>query len=246
MSIFDNSFSVKKQPANYVPNPELNRKISLRKEMVLDEVKKKKITAATARVVFVLDHSGSMRTMYKDGTVQNILERMFPMAMCFDDNSELEFYWFDNTFKELPVVTEYNLNDYVNDAILSQKDHFGGTEYAPIIQHIVDLYGKKDRANIPTFVIFITDGANSDRTASKKSIIEASHYNIFWKFIGIGKPQYDFLEKLDTFEGRYIDNANFICVNDLNEIDDRQLYSMLLDEYDEWLDRCRTHNIPVQ
>lgn len=253
MSIFNKSFLNKdtapnesSEPTGFIPNEELKHKISLRKEMVLDEVKRKNISAKMARVVFVLDHSGSMRTMYNNGTVQNVLERIFPIAMCFDDNSELEFYWFDDSYRELPVVTGYNLSGYVKEAILSKKEHFGGTAYAPIIQHIVARYGKQDKANIPTFVIFITDGANSDRAASKKAIIEASHYNIFWKFIGIGKPQFDFLEKLDTFEGRYIDNANFININNLDQIDDRQLYSMLLDEYNEWLSLCRTHNIPVQ
>ncbi len=252
MSIFDNMFSQKTKQADksaasgLTLNKELNNKISLRKEMVLDEVKRKKISATAARVVFVLDHSGSMRTMYNDGTVQNVLERIFPVAMCFDDNSELEFYWFDNIYKEFPAVTTYNLEGYVQNVILATKEHFGGTAYAPIIDHIVTRYGKTDRAAIPTFVIFITDGANSDRAAAKKAITEASHYNIFWKFIGIGNTKFDFLEKLDTFEGRYIDNANFININDLDRIDDRQLYSMLLDEYDEWLDRCRTHNITVQ
>ena len=233
-------------PLGYVPNPELNHKISLRKDMVFDEVKRKNISATMARVVFVLDHSGSMRTMYNDGTVQNVLERIFPVAMYFDDNSELEFYWFDNSFKEFPSVTTYNLDGYVQKVIMAKKEHFGGTSYAPIINHITKLYGKKDKSVIPTFVIFITDGANSDRADAKKALIEASHYNIFWKFIGIGNTKFDFLEKLDTMQGRYIDNANFISVNDLDQITDKQLYSLILDEYNDWLNLCRTHNIPVE
>ncbi len=253
MSILDNFFSNKKPqpapqntPVGSVPNEELHRKISLRKEMVLDEVKRKNITATIARVVFVLDHSGSMISMYRNGTVQNVLERIFPVAMCFDDNAELEFYWFDNIYKELPSVTTSNLNGYVQNIILSNKEHFGGTCYAPIMQHIVERYGIRDRANIPTFVIFITDGANSDRAAAKKVITEASRYNIFWKFIGIGNTKFDFLESLDTFTGRFIDNANFINVNNLDQINDQQLYSLILEEYDQWLNLCRTHNIPVQ
>ena len=253
MSLFDNFLSIKKDqptvqnnPVGSVPNEELHRKISLRKEMVLDEVKRKNITATIARVVFVLDHSGSMIPMYKDGTVQNVLERIFPVAMCFDDNSELEFYWFDSEYKELPSVTTANLNGYVQNVILSKKEHFGGTCYAPVMEQIVKRYGIKQKANIPTFVIFITDGGNSDRANAKRAIIEASHYNIFWKFIGIGSTKFDFLESLDTLKGRFIDNANFISVNNLNEIDDKQLYALILEEYDEWLNRCRINNIPVQ
>ncbi|MBQ5566107.1 MAG: VWA domain-containing protein [Clostridia bacterium] len=232
-------------PVSLTKNDALNKKISLRKEIILDEVKKNNIQAATARVVFVLDHSGSMRNMYKDGTVQDLLEKIFPMAMCFDDNAELEFYWFDSTFKELEPVTYANLDGYVQKIILSQQDHFGGTCYAPIMNQILKRYGKKNKAYIPTFVIFITDGANSDKAKSKEILTEASKYNIFWKFLGIGKEQFPFLEKLDTLTGRYIDNANFACVNDISSISDNQLYSLLLDEYNDWLNLCRTHNIPV-
>ena len=64
----------------------LQKKVSLRKDIILNEVKRNNITAAVARVVFVLDHSGSMIPLYKNGSVQDLLERIFPMAMCFDDN----------------------------------------------------------------------------------------------------------------------------------------------------------------
>ncbi|MBQ2605189.1 MAG: VWA domain-containing protein [Acutalibacteraceae bacterium] len=226
-------------------NPELNKKLSLRKDILLDEVKKSNVSASVARVVFVLDHSGSMRTMYKDGTVQNILERIFPVAMLFDDNAELEFYWFDKVFKELEPVTYDNLDGYVQNVILSQKDHFGETCYAPVMNEIINRYAKTDKSKIPTFVIFITDGANSDKTNSKAAITEASQYNIFWKYIGIGKETFPFLEKLDTLKGRTVDNANFVSVNDLEQINDNQLYSLILEEYNDWLTACRGAGISV-
>ena len=226
-------------------NPELNKKLSLRKDILLDEVKKSNVSASVARVVFVLDHSGSMRTMYKDGTVQNILERIFPVAMLFDDNAALEFYWFDKVFKELEPVTYDNLDGYVQNVILSQKDHFGETCYAPVMNEIINRYAKTDKSKIPTFVIFITDGANSDKTNSKAAITEASQYNIFWKYIGIGKETFPFLEKLDTLKGRTVDNANFVSVNDLEQINDNQLYSLILEEYNDWLTACRGAGISV-
>lgn len=233
-------------PVSLTKNENLNKKISLRKEIILDEVKKQNVSAQTARVVFVLDHSGSMTKMYKDGTVQDILERIFPMAMCFDDNAELEFYWFDKVFKELDPVSYSNLDGYVQEVILSKKEHFGTTYYAPVMDEIISRYAEKYPANIPTFVIFITDGANADIAASKKSLIRASKYNIFWKFVGIGKEKFDFLEKLDNLKGRFIDNANFISVNNLSEIDDQTLYRLLLTEYSDWIGLCRANGIPVE
>lgn len=230
---------------NIISNAELAKKISLRKELVIDEVKKKNISVNTARVVFVLDHSGSMRTMYKNGTVQDLLERIFPIAMHFDDNAEMEFYWFDSVYKELDPVNCKNIENYVQNVILSKNDHFGGTSYAPIMTEIMNRYVKREPSNIPTFVIFITDGNNSDKKATKDVLTEASKYNIFWKYVGIGDEKFEFLEKLDELKGRFIDNANFINVSDLNAIDDKRLYDYLLEEYGDWLELCRSHGIPT-
>lgn len=221
-------------------------KISLRKNLVVDEVKRQNITAQRARVVFVLDHSGSMKSLYKNGTVQNLLERIFPLAMHFDDNSELEFYWFDNSYKELEPVTLDNLDDYVERVILSSKEHFGTTCYAPVMTEIYERYAVKNPLDIPTFVAFITDGNNSDKRATKEILITSSKHNIFWKYIGVGSEKFEFLEKLDDLKGRFIDNANFISVNNIEKITDEQLYAYLLTEYSDWLDSCRKAGIKVE
>ena len=102
-----------------------------------------------------------------------------------------------------------------------------------------------DNAEMDSFIIFITDGNNSDKAAAKAVLTEASHYNLFWKFVGIGDEQFEFLQRLDDLKGRFIDNANFVSISDLSGIDDRTLYSMLLEEYADWLDLCRKNNIPV-
>ncbi len=233
MGIFD-SLNLKKS----VP-----KTISLRKEMVCAEAARQHISVPTARVVFALDHSGSMRSMYRDGTVQGMLERIFPVAMHFDDNAEMEFYWFDNQYRELEAVTTANLGDYVQRVILSKNEHFGGTCYAPIMEAIFQRYALREPMAIPTFVIFITDGSNSDKTATKAVLTEASKYNLFWKFVGIGNETFPFLERLDDLKGRFIDNANFISIADISSIDDQTLYAHLLTEYGDWLALCRQHGL---
>ncbi len=241
----DNTQPEPKKTVSLTKNPELNKKLTLRKDIIEQKAEKASIGGTMARVVFALDHSGSMRKMYNDGTVQTLLERIFPMAMYFDDNSELDFYWFDSVYKELESVTPDMLEGYVSKVILSQKDHFGGTCYAPIMTEILNRYGKRDPAKIPTFVIFITDGANSDKRAAKDVLTEASRYNIFWKFIGIGGEHFEFLERLDTLTGRFIDNANFANVSDLSAISDDDLYTLLLEEFSDWLDLCKKNGISV-
>ena len=230
---------------NLIKDPALHAKISLRKEIVTEVAKSRRISVQNARVVFVLDHSGSMRALYRNGTVQDVLERIFPVAMHFDDNAELEFYWFDSFYKELEPVTCDSIQDYVPRVILEKNEHFGGTCYAPVMQALMQRYVAEEPAEIPTFVIFITDGNNSDKAAAKRALTEASAYNIFWKFVGIGFEQFEFLQKLDDLSGRTADNANFVRIRSLTDIDDRTLYDMLLTEYAEWLAACRACGIPV-
>lgn len=221
----------------------LNKKINLRKEQVTAEAKKQNIDCNSARVVFVLDHSGSMSPMYENGTVQETLERILPLAMHFDDNSEMEFYLFDSAFKELSPVNCNNINKYVKKEILLKRLSYGGTHYEPVITEIVKRYGKKNPSRVPTFVVFITDGDNFDKSATKTALINASEYNVFWKFVGIGYERFSFLEELDTMSGRMVDNANFVSIRDISRIDDAALYEKLLTEYADWLKACREKNM---
>ena len=46
----------------------------------------------------------------------------------------------------------------------------------------------------------------------------------------------DFLKKLDNINDRYVDNANFFALPDIINIQDNELYSLLLKEYPHWLD----------
>jgi len=224
-------------------NKNLLKEIEERKSIVVEEKKKRNISMDTAKVVFVLDHSRSMSTLYTNGTVQRTLERIFPLAMQFDDNSEMEFYLFDTLFKELDTITTENIEDYTSEVIMKKRGVYGATNYAPIIEEITERYSKKEKSKIPTFVIFITDGNNADKRAAKEALVKASFFNIFWKFIGIGDEKFEFLEKLDNMSGRFIDNANFIAIKDLNLIKDNKLYSMLFEEFDEWLKLCKDNDM---
>ena len=154
-------------------NKNLLKEIDERKSIVVEEKKKRNISIDIAKVVFVLDHSRSMSTLYTNGTVQRTLERIFPLAMQFDDNSEMEFYLFDTLFKELDTITTENIEDYTSEVIMKKRGVYGATNYAPIIEEITERYTKKEKSKTPTFVIFITDGNNADKRAAKEALLHA-------------------------------------------------------------------------
>ena len=187
-----------------------------------------------ARVLLAMDFSGSMNRMFKDGTVQAVLEQMLPMAMEFDDDGQMEVWLFDNEYRRLPSITLNNIENYVQREILANKWHMGGTNYAPVMQDITRVCVETNarEGKLPAYVIFITDGANADKTATKQIIKEASFYPIFWKYVGIGGESFPFLERLDDLKDRNVDNADYFAVFDPSEI----TYDQLLEEFPDWLE----------
>lgn len=220
------------------------KKVNLRKESISKIcLEKKELTDLTARVAVVMDYSGSMDRLYYNGTVQSVLERLLPLALKFDDNGELETWIFDSGFNRLEDININNYYNYIENEGILKKYDMGGTNYAPVMKDVLNKYTKEDPANIPTLVLFLTDGDNFDKKQATNVITEASKYPIFWQFVGIGRSNYSFLEKLDEMKGRFIDNANFFAVDDINKINDDELYRKLLNEYPEWIKEAKKKNI---
>lgn len=231
MGLFSGFGLNKNQNTVNLTKEESFEKINLRKEEIKRVcLKKSNSNSLTARVALVLDYSGSMRTLYENGTVQSVVEKMLPIAMTFDDNGEMEVWIFENNFVRLPNVSLDNYYGYVNNEIVG-KYEMGGTKYAPVMMDIYSRYIMEEPAKIPNYVIFITDGDNADHGNTSSAVKVLSEYPIFFQFVGIGQEKFYYLETLDDMQNRYVDNANFFKVEDVNNI----TYEQLLNEYPEWI-----------
>ena len=213
--------------------PEL---ISLAKPLVF-ELKKKNLETTVARVGLVLDISGSMVPRFKNGTVQSIVNKTLPLAVQFDDDGELDFWFYGTTARKMNSV---NLKNYTT-AVPEDWKHLmldlGGRNNEPIVMRmVVDEY--KD-TKIPAYVLFITDGGVNQKREIQNIITEASHLPIFWQFVGVGGKNYGILEKLDTMSGRYVDNAGFFALDDFKKVSNEELYARLLEEFPSWLEEIR-------
>lgn len=213
--------------------PEL---VSLVKPLVL-ELKKKNLETTVARVGLVLDISGSMVPRFKNGTVQSIVNKTLPLAVQFDDDGELDFWFYGTTAKKMDSV---NLKNYTT-AVPKDWKHLmldlGGRNNEPIVMRmVVDEY--KD-TKIPAYVLFITDGGVNQKREIQNIITEASHLPIFWQFVGVGGKNYGILEKLDTMTGRYVDNAGFFALDDFKKVSNEELYARLLEEFPSWLEEIK-------
>lgn len=208
--------------------------------------------SARARVVVALDYSGSMSLLYSKGTVQRTINRLVPLGLTFDDNGSIDMYLFQNDFMKLMDLTLSNYEYYVQHVIMTSGYRMGGTSYAPVLKAIIESKMHKKTGffshntntntedaivndNQPTFILFITDGENSDREETNKIIKKSSEKNVFIQFIGIGNEKFKYLKKLDELHGRVRDNTGFTKMEDLDKADDKELYTNVLDQFAKWL-----------
>lgn len=238
--------------------------ISLSKS-VIDLSKKSNVDLGniTAQVVVVLDYSGSMNSLYNNGTVQQTLSRLVPLGLTFDDNGAVEVFLFQNDFKQLDAMTLDNYADYIENVARKSGYSMGGTCYAPVLRAVINgadvsyteveevkgfLGFKKQKEvvklkhqpgivndAVPTYILFITDGANSDETKTSELLREVCAKNVFIQFVGIGNESFRYLEQLDTLSGRSRDNTGFCRMTDLTAVPDEQLYTTVLAEFANWL-----------
>lgn len=230
--------------------------LDLRKNKVLDLKKSKGLENQKAAVVLALDFSGSMSSLYSSGKVQELVERILPLGLAFDDNGEVDFYLFhDGCMKVKENITMQNVFGYINNKVIG-KYNMGGTNYAPVINAIVKEFGNSQSGGFlgfgkksggplqyPVYVMFVTDGENYDKAEAEAAVREASKHGIFFQFIGIGSEQFNFLQKLDNMSGRFLDNANFFKVQDLSRKTDDELYGLLLNEFPGWIPQAKSKGL---
>ena len=223
------------------------------------------LQAHRARVCLVLDISGSMSALYRQGLVQRFAERILALGCRFDDDGEIDVFLFGrNVHKSAPMGLS-NWTGYVAQAIerhpLEGDTRYGAAMEAVRRHYFPDARGgeraKPHAAALPVYVMFVTDGTTSDKALTEKQLRWSSREPIFWQFMGIGKGKksknkrladfadsdFPFLEKLDELSGRLIDNADFFSVASPDEHADAALYDLLMTEYPGWVKLARRQGL---
>ena len=251
---FDDDFAIVKMP----------QLVSLVKQAGVS-LQKVGLSEHRAKVCLCLDISGSMGRLYRDGLVQQFAERILALGCKFDDDGEIDVFLFGKNVHHPDPMALRNCTTYVSNAI----DHHpleGDTRYGRAMEAIRAFYfpdargGERTRplrAELPVYVMFVTDGGTSDQATTEKQLRWASNEPIFWQFMGIGKGRkskskflaafadsdFPFLEKLDELGGRLIDNANYFSVSSPDEHSDGELYDLLMTEYPGWLKLARQNGL---
>ena len=210
--------------------------VSLAKPIMV-QLEKKNLTNTVARVGLVMDITGSMYMAYKSGIVQDIVNKILPLAVQFDDDGQLDFWYYAQTFAHRPAVDLGNYTSAVPDNWKEVMNELGGTNNEPeVIKDIIEFYRGSSQ---PVYIIFITDGGMAKKGEIKKLMKQASEMPIFWQFVGVEGSNYGILENLNELEGRYVDNAGFFAMDDYRAVSNDELYDRLLSEFPVWLNEAK-------
>lgn len=252
-------------PVSSAPNPKadwLKKRISLEKNLekeapkLLDLSKKAAISLEKhglsehrAKVALCLDISISMNNLYTSGLVQAFVEKILALGCRLDDDGAIDIFLFGAEGHQPDPVTYKDFNGYVN-RIIRMHPLEPDTRYSTAIEMVRTHYtsykyerSEPHKLDVPVYVMFLTDGQPSDKAASTRALKNASFEPIFWQFMGVGRADFSYLEKLDDLTGRYVDNADFFSVGALNQYTDEQLYAKLINEYPAWLKQAQNKGL---
>lgn len=251
----------------------LEKRVATEAPQLVNLVKKATISlekvglgAHRAKVCLCLDISGSMTGLYRRGLVQEFAERVLALGCRFDDDGEIDVFLFGARVHQPEAMTLLNCSSYVRNVTQLhplEGDTLYGAAIAAIRKHYFPQNGGSEKppaatpADVPVYVMFVTDGGTSDKLFTEKQVRASSFEPIFWQFMGIGKGRksksaklsafatsdFPFLEKLDDLSGRLIDNADFFSVESPDEHPDEVLYDLMMAEYPEWLKQAKQKSL---
>jgi UDP-N-acetylmuramoylalanine-D-glutamate ligase len=202
--------------------------INLTKQVKIT-LKKRAAPTITAQVGVSFDISGSTQSYYgtisdnNNSYIQKLVNRIFAIAVMFDDNGALNTWVFDSCNSQIDDIVESNYETYVIKNILkNNKIHkWGSTNFHSVIADINEYYNLPELTVVsgfaklksvfsfgkpkivestlsdPAYILFITDGESDNDDAAEAAIKKTKDDRIYWQFAGIDNGNnYEFLKLL--------------------------------------------------
>ncbi|KOG55372.1 stress response protein [Streptomyces virginiae] len=233
---------------------DMRKRLSLRKEQVAVSLRKHGVEGVLARVILVLDASGSMSFLYSRGVVADVVERMAAIAAQLDDDGQMQAWTFASQPARLPDLQLGELPEWIRlhvrvgqVGLFRRHKRPRGLEFGQVDMRFVGIqneeqlvisevrtYVSQHPTSAPTLVLFFSDGGVYRDAEIEQELRAAVEEPIFWQFVGLGRSDYGVLERFDSLPGRRVDNVGFFAVDDISTVPDQELYDRLLAEFPSW------------
>ena len=217
-------------------------------------LEKLQVNTIQCDVALALDVSGSFHDEHTDGITTDLVSRLVPWALVFDPDKKMECYTFSHVDDYAGEINESNYERFISDRVIGKVKGYGGTtKYSTAIERVLKetaakkagffgkLVGRKDTAERPLIVKFITDGANDawDEGITHSLLKEAQSAGrkVYFNFICVGSSsrEFQFVKQLaDEFS-----NVGYHPITNLREFvsmsDDQINETLISDEMVEWM-----------
>jgi hypothetical protein len=111
----------------------------------------------------------------------------------------------------------------LNDVI---KHYFGDAQPRPGFLKSLFTGGSYPSTPVsdPVYLIFQTDGVNTDENATEELIIQQAKQSIYIQFVGVGNENFRFISRM----AEKYSHVGFFAVKDLPKTSDETLYDLLI------------------
>ncbi|WP_028778336.1 VWA domain-containing protein [Shimazuella kribbensis] len=217
--------------------------IDMQKYEIAKSLVDNEIDGIKARVILVIDSSGSMEyhnpPLFSGGVVQRSLERVVPIADMLDDDHKMEVWFFGSREIRSETVKLETMANYIHRNKKDKKKAGWDNNEPKVIRDIVK-WVKKNPSEYPTLVLFWSDGGVDKDAEIERLIRESADLPIFWMFLGLGRANYGILRRLDGLSGRYVngvdvDNTGFKEIDDIERKEDSWLYDIIISNMAKWV-----------
>lgn len=219
--------------------------LNIRKGIFETSAAQKNALDLKVQVEIAFDSSGSMPPLYRNGTVQAIIEAIFPFASYFNQEKELNLCTFSHDVKKHKSVTESNLYNYTLDEIFKNRKFplCGRREFYPLMHDIFTRDQEADNQDCTRLVFIVTNGNAYDQDRYQELLLESSHKNIFWQFISLETALQGNLLNKELLAGQGANNIGFLGFPIDRPVFHKRFYDLFLNKFLLWEKEARLKGI---
>lgn len=194
----------------------------------------KGLAGIRAKVMALLDHSGSMGPEYRNGSVGTLFRRIMGLGLQIDDDGEIPVIPFDSRVRPTFNLNQANFTTAVA-SVWNERD-MGSTNLAEALKVVL---AAAKTTKEPIFLVVLTDGSPDNKAQATEVVCEMAGYPVFVKFMAL--KEVDYLSDLDDLgpDKRLVDNVDAKPEKgsglNLLTCSDAEFAAALVDEWDTWI-----------
>jgi hypothetical protein len=223
-----------------------DEKLKAEVDAVKVSLAKKDLQGIRARVILLLDFSGSMAGGYVSGKVQALIRRVLAFGMNVDTDGQIEVFRFGSSVDSRPLIVD--AGNYATAADVLAQGQMGSTNLTAGLRKIAEIARE---AGEVIYLFVITDGQPDDDASAVLQYVELADLPVFVKNLAI--REVSFLKNVDEFKParglfgrqrpdpvyaplatRTVDNCNTQFVYDPDGLSPEKFAELATVEWHDW------------